>query len=238
VGDGQQVGYAFLGSHQSAFLWTGTAASAVDLEPAGATSSAAKGASGGRQIGTIVVGGQNRASLWSGTASSWVDLNPAGAAGSNGLAIGGGQQVGYAVVAGQNHASLWNGTATSWVDLNPTGASSSYAYGVFGGLQVGYAAIGGSSQWHAGLWRGTAASWVDLSASLPANLSLSKAMSIWSDARFIYVAGLANNSASGHYDALLWTAPVPEPGWALLLGLAAFGTRRRRDPQSPMASDS
>ena len=50
----------------------------MDLNPAGATYSEARGASGANQVGYSTVGGVISASLWSGTAASWVNLHPAG----------------------------------------------------------------------------------------------------------------------------------------------------------------
>lgn len=47
VRDGQQVGYAILGSHNHAALWSGTAESWVDLNPVGVSTSFAFGVSGG-----------------------------------------------------------------------------------------------------------------------------------------------------------------------------------------------
>ncbi len=155
---GQQVGYA--GYHAS--LWSGTAASWVDLHPAVANYSQADGIGGGQQAGYARVGGNDHASLWSGTAASWVDLNPAGVPDSYCLGVGGGQQVGYAVVDNIYRAALWSGTAASWVDLTPAEAIGfSEAHGVEGGRQVGWVDVGGTG--HASLWSGTAASWVDLS---------------------------------------------------------------------------
>ena len=57
AGGGQQVGYAYVGSHYRASLWSGTAASWVDLDPAGSSESAAFGVGGGRQAGYAILGG-------------------------------------------------------------------------------------------------------------------------------------------------------------------------------------
>ena len=119
-----------MGGSSHASLWSGTAASWVDLNPAGSVSSTAYAVGGGQQAGYAIVGGSSHASLWSGTAASWVDLNPAGSTDSTANAInggGGGQQAGYAYVGGLTHASLWSGTAASWVDLHaflPAGFST------------------------------------------------------------------------------------------------------------------
>ncbi len=177
--------------------WTVT-----NLNPAGATESAAYGVGGSQQAGYAVVGGQRRASLWNGTAASWVDLNPAGSTQSYAYGVSGGQKVGVA----DYRASLWSGTATSRVDLSPAGASGSAAYGVSGGQQVGYAEVGGIVR--ASLWSGTAASWVDLQTFLPPEFTSSSARGIWQDAGMIYVVGQGFNSATGRYEALMWVSQI------------------------------
>ena len=116
-----------------ASLWSGTAASWVDLNPAGSTQSSAYAVSGGQQAGLATVGGAFHASLWSGTAASWVDLNPAGSTQSYAFGVSGGQQAGSALVGGVYRASLWSGTAVSWEDLSaflPAGFTSSFAQGI------------------------------------------------------------------------------------------------------------
>jgi hypothetical protein len=201
------VGYVEIvganGSPTHAYMWTGTAASGVDLSPTGMTESGILGTGGYYQVGFASVGsGPNHASLWTGsTAASWIDLHPIGATDSNArAAFGTTQQVGDATINGASHASLWTGTAASWVDLNPAGAIESIAYGTIGSEQVGYAWIGGSPR--ASLWSGTAASWVDLSAFLPPGYTDSYAFSITRDANGTYVIGQAGNSSSTV--AVLW----------------------------------
>jgi hypothetical protein len=170
--------YATDGNHQvggagHALLWSVTAASVIDLHPAGFYSSRAYDVAGAQQVGV----GQIRqgtsliehALLWNGTAASAVDLHPTNLTGFDGsIAIGtdGVRQVGwgYGVGTGGNvdHALLWSGTATSAIDLHPTnllGYSESQALGVGGNQQVGVALRFGQ---HAMLWSGTANSAVDL----------------------------------------------------------------------------
>ena len=194
VSGGKQVGEVFVSVREysvaHAALWSGTAASWVDLNPAGAGAqgSIAWGVSGGQQVGDAVFGDiwtcsgnyTWHASLWSGTAESWVDLHPAGAGaqgGSSARGVSGGKQVGWASILPSDwdpHAGLWSGTAASWVDLNPAGVWASMAYGVSGGKQVGWA-LAGNNAYHASLWSGTAASWVDLN---PAGAGWSEALGV------------------------------------------------------------
>jgi hypothetical protein len=70
---GTQVGWA--GNPKHAGLWTGTAASFVDLHPAGATQSIARAVHGTVQVGEATIGGVAHASLWNGTSGSWIDLH-------------------------------------------------------------------------------------------------------------------------------------------------------------------
>src|ERR1700722_15111910 len=71
----QQVGYAYVSPSSGfthAILWSGTAASAVDLNPVGTKNSEAIGVFGNQEVGD----GDKGALLWYGTAASVVDLNP------------------------------------------------------------------------------------------------------------------------------------------------------------------
>jgi hypothetical protein len=162
----QQVGDVQVGGSPSAqishaSLWSGTAASWVDLHPAGASSSGASAIYGGQQGGSVFFGGAAHASLWSGTAASWVDLNPPGSVYSGIQSMHGGQQGGFAqFVWTESRAALWTGTAASWVDIHPAAATWSLVYGQDAVQQVGAAGVGGVS--HPSLWQGSAASWVDL----------------------------------------------------------------------------
>ena len=241
VSGGQQVGCAAgpaTGNQNHASLWSGTAASWVDLNPAGCNSSYASGVSGGQQVGWAwgsATGGNYHASLWSSTAASWLDLNPTGYDHSEALGISGGQQVGRAygsATGGYQHASLWNGTAASWLDLNPTGFTESFARGISGGRQVGWAKGSATgNQNHASLWSGTAASWVNLHTFLDSRYAVSYATGIEVSGNDIWVAGYAFDDVRGYNEAVLWHNVIPEPSsfLALVCGLAGLtGTLRRR----------
>ncbi len=161
----QQVGVAVIGSDEHAGLWSGSAASWVDLNPAGSQSSRAEATSGTQQCGSA----DGHAGLWSGTAASWFDLNPAGATSSVASGISGTRQAGYAYLPADpyhSHAGMWNSTGASWVDLNPTAAPFSYVYGVSGAQVVGTVAISPSEVHLAALWNGAADSWVDLNPTI------------------------------------------------------------------------
>jgi hypothetical protein len=161
-----QVGEARLGTVYHAMLWSGTAASAVDLQPlTGFSQSFAYGVHGSQQVGEGTGFGFSHALLWNGSAASAVDLNPAGFADPHAYGTDGTHQVGYGDGAGTGHndnALLWNGTAASAINLNPIGFIDSYGFGVSGAQQVGYGRTAATGDLHALLWSGSAASGVDL----------------------------------------------------------------------------
>ncbi|HTQ11829.1 MAG TPA: PKD domain-containing protein [Fimbriimonadaceae bacterium] len=156
-GGNQEVGWMvfndamhpFFSQRSHAFLWTGSAASALDLHPAsGFTASAATGTDGSQQVGYGVdSSAMMHALLWFGNAASVVDLTPDGATGARAYACGNGFQVGYVTTAGGGqHAALWNGSAESFVDLDAnssSGFTNSVATGIdANGNIVGYTNFG------------------------------------------------------------------------------------------------
>jgi hypothetical protein len=62
-----------------AAMWSGTAASYVDLQPPGAINSNAYAADGEFQWGGVLFQSGGRAVRWSGSAASMVDFTPPGA---------------------------------------------------------------------------------------------------------------------------------------------------------------
>ncbi len=182
VSNGQQVGYARFGDQDHAGMWTGAAASWVDLSPPGTLFSFATAVADGWQVGYALMGDSTyHAFRWTGTAASWVDLNPAGASSSFGTAAGPGQQAGNVeLTPGVVRAALWSGNAASWLDLTPAIAAQAEIRGAGGGQQVGNTIAYDydydySNQFFVGqasLWSGTAASWRSLN---PAGASFSLA---------------------------------------------------------------
>jgi hypothetical protein len=166
----QQVGtgYTIIGinawSGPYAVLWSGTAESAVNLNPAGSMASQANAVSNGQQVGFNFY--PRHALLWRGSAESVVDLHPAGGyATSEANATNGTQQAGFGFVGdestqvGRSHALVWSGTAASVVDLNqflPLGFTDAAATGITGnGNIVGWASKGSPvnpANVHAVMW--------------------------------------------------------------------------------------
>ena len=161
--NGQQVGYISNASYpygetfsyhalSHAVMWTGTAASAVDLNPAGYTASEALATNGTQQAGwaySSLPAASQHAALWSATAASFLDLHPAAYSDSRITALTATQQVGDGWVGPMGgpgsvrHALVWSGTPESVIDLNqflPAGYIHAVATGIdAGGKVVGYA---------------------------------------------------------------------------------------------------
>ncbi|HMD54457.1 MAG TPA: hypothetical protein VKJ65_07915 [Phycisphaerae bacterium] len=203
-----------------ALLWSGTAASAVDLNPPGFSSSGAYGMFGNQQVGAgskidFGINADNEinkhALLWSGTSDSFIDLNPKGFNESVALDISGNQEVGKG--RGETtgiyyyHALLWTGTAASVVDLHPVGFFASYATATNGRQQVGTGSVRSSDEEYAPLldrallWSGTAKSCVDLQIFLPSYYNESDAYGIDANGDVI---GTASNSKTHQSDAVEW----------------------------------
>jgi probable HAF family extracellular repeat protein len=190
-----------------AFLWNGSAASAVDLNPLGFDFSYAEAADGSTQVGhggNSVVGASH-ALMWNGTAGSAIDLNPPRFPNSAAVGVSGLSEVGYgwdpAVGDSSTHALLWNGTAASALDLNPAAFGSSYANAVSGASQVGYGSGPLFNISHALLWHDTAASAIDLH---PAGFFSSYAYGVSGGSQVGY-GTLDVPTGEGDAHALLWT---------------------------------
>lgn len=154
----QQVGAAGLpGSVVHAALWSGTATSFQDLNPAGLDGSIALATDGQQQVGAA---SNDQAALWSGSAASYVNLGPAGAVYPFSYASGvwNGMQVGYSSASGGAviDALEWHGTADSLTILKHGAAAMAISRGQVVGL------VHGATN-DAALWTdGTPASFQDI----------------------------------------------------------------------------
>ncbi len=222
---GPATGYA-----QHAYLWHGSAASAVDLNPRG-FGSVVMGIYGDTQVGMGAGPGTHEldhALLWHGSASSVVDLTPVGIEDAQASAAWGDQQVGAGSGQTTNlrkHALLWNGSANRYADIHPAGFDESYGMAINGKHQAGFGYLPDNPAYaHALAWNGTKQSAVDLQAFLPADYADSLAYGVDANGDVI---GFASPDRSA-YRAVLWRA-VPEPGaWNLLVASSVAGLALRR----------
>jgi hypothetical protein len=170
AGGGQQGGYDYVGGHRQALLWSGSAASGVNLHTGPYNESRINGISGTQQAGfTHNLGTADyHAYIWSGSAASGADLHPpSGFSASCATGTNGTKQAGcggnfmidtegnIAITGGGTHALLWNGSATDYVDLNPSGFYNSVATGISGTQQVGWGQPTSGSHERALLWNST-----------------------------------------------------------------------------------
>lgn len=110
-------------------MWHGTAASFVDMNPAGANNSFINDASDGQQVGVINQWNNPHAVLWYGSPESVVDVNPAGATSSSIVACEGGLQIGSATFPDGALPGIWAGSADTFTPLTgvlPAGYSGLY----------------------------------------------------------------------------------------------------------------
>lgn len=197
VQDGQQFGTVAFVNEAHAAMWSGTAASVVDLHPAGPTEvSRAFSGAGLQQVGRSQMGNFSEAFLWSGTAGSAVNLNPVGATYSEAVAIDGNQIGGNASIPGQSSgAGFWDLNTLIWTSLQPPGQfGGTTCFDVQGGHQVG--AYNSNGILHAVLWSGSGASWVDLDPNTATN---NAAYGVWGNQQVGY------REFSGKKHAALWT---------------------------------
>jgi hypothetical protein len=224
VDGAQQVGSARVGANDHASLWTGTAASWVDLHPPTALASSARDVSGGKQVGWIVTeAGAVGARLWSGTAGSAVNLAPAGSMESQARGGGAGAQAGWARLAGVDQAGWWKDTSASWINLHPTALTPiiSIGYDAEGGQQVGAAHFDfpGGAFSRAALWTGTAASFVNLHPAVSPQASGSEALGVQGGRQ----VGYASVGCATCSHASLWSGTAAS--WVDLHPLGATTSR-------------
>lgn len=206
-----------------AYLWTGTAASGIDLTPfnLGYEAGRAWGTDGTQQVGfgydqvgPSAFSGPY-AVVWSGTYQSAVSLNPSGSASSEAKAVAGGQQVGYAF---SGRAMLWRGTAASGVSLHPAGFTSSQASATNGVQQAGFGSVGGHS--HALVWSGTAESVVDLNQYTPLGFTDAAATGIDAAGNVAGWASTGPNNVPANVHAVMWMPSNAAPVHAQSVGLS------------------
>jgi hypothetical protein len=214
------IAYAAWGNQQGgqlngrASVWSGSAASHVDLHPSFALASEVFGMKEGQQVGTTWNGQNLHAALWTGSATSAVSLHPTAQMRSFARATDGTLQGGSIFNQTEGYqAVIWAGSVQSMVNLTPEPNRMGEVQGMVPGQQVGYAQIIGSSM-RAALWSGTPESFVDLH---PPGAGLSRAYATIGSVQ----AGYANTAAYG-ITAGIWfgtaesffpLAPFMPPGY-------------------------
>lgn len=211
------------------FMWSGSAASAVDLTPLGLGFGAGRALAtdGVQQVGTgFQVIGVNAFSgpfavVWSGAADSAVNLNPPDASTSQANGVYGGQQVGYGYVP--SRALLWKGSADTKVELHPAGYDSSVANATNGVQQAGsgfvFDATAGVAHRHALLWSGSAESAVDLNQFLPPGYTDAAATGIDAAGNVVGWASRGPSDVPANVHAVLWKPVAPDAVFAQALAL-------------------
>jgi hypothetical protein len=216
------------------FMWSGTAASAVDLTPltlgfgagrALATDGAQQVGFGLQEIGINAFNGPF-AVLWTGTSDSAVNLNPPDSISSQANAVSGGQQVGFGYFP--HHALLWSGNVDSVVDLHPNGYAASEANATNGTQQAGSGFVGdfvtSVGNTHALVWSGNAASAIDLNQFLPTGFTDAAATGIDAAGNVVGWASAGPPSNAANVHAVMWVPGAPGTSFAqtLALGQAAI----------------
>jgi hypothetical protein len=212
------------------FMWSGSAASAVDLNPlalgfgagrALATDGAQQVGVGFRVIGINAFNGPF-AVVWSGTADSAVELNPADSSTSQANGVSGGQQVGYGYVP--SRALLWSGSADTKVELHPAGYESSEANATNGAQQAGSGFVGDASAGvmhrHALVWSGSAESAVDLNQFLPPGYTDAAATGIDAAGNVVGWASRGPSDIPANVHAVLWRPVAADAVFARALALS------------------
>ena len=195
-------------------LWTGTAASYVNMNPAGALSSRIDGTDGVHQVGTFsptpTIPPSHAytpyfAGMWSGTPASMVSLHPSGGnyePWSHALAVEGNIQTGDYEPNTEPYiqrGERWSGTAASHVALSSPGFSSAAGQGTDGTSIAGWVStsqIPGSGPFHAALWTFGPNSFVDLN---PAGALSSRAHDVEGNLQ------VGTATLGGGWHAVIWS---------------------------------
>ncbi|HYD01394.1 MAG TPA: GC-type dockerin domain-anchored protein [Phycisphaerales bacterium] len=193
-------------------MWSGTAASFIDLTPAGFGSGEARGAFGNQQVGATFDNFLGSACMWYGTAESFVSLNPEVALFSAAQCTDGVHQYGVVGILEPIPGlfpARWSGTAESYEVLDIPSPESRWGevHAVDSGYAVGYVTDNdGLSNSRACVWTGENADFADIHVHLPANLTESNALGVWRHAPSgtAYIVGYGLNSGTGQREAIMW----------------------------------
>ena len=108
-----------------ALMWSGSAASVIDMHPPGAGESTIRGMASTAQVGWGIFNGQDRGLVWRGAPASCVDVHPPGAIYSHVLATNGEFHAGEVVYTVSSRAGLWVAdSGSAFIDLQAVLESS------------------------------------------------------------------------------------------------------------------
>ena len=207
---------AFGNNPTHALLWTGGAATAVDLTPNGFFGTEALFTSGSQQVGDgMTVGPVNytHALLWTGSASSAVDLTPTALSwviDSTAVFTDGVHQLGSGSnLSGTTHALVWSGSGASAIDLGPTNLpwiQQSQANTISGSQIFGWGygpnpTDPAKLQMHALLWNGFLTGATDLTPTNLTGITDSQILAAGGSQQ----VGWGSAGTSQYQHALLWT---------------------------------
>ena len=172
----------------------------MPLHPSGYAHSQASAVDSGFEYGGVYNFSTGwRAARGSGSAASFASIHPAGYQSSSVSGARDGQVAGSASMGGVMHAGIWASGGGAFLDLTPNASSGSGCSATHQGVQVGN--VGG----HAALWLGTPDSLIDLDGVLPSGYSGSVAYDVEVGPDLtITVVGVAYNTGSGRYEAMVW----------------------------------
>ena len=170
---GSFVGSSSVGGNSHAILYDNNLNQTTDLNPAGMSSSVAKGTDGIEQVGysrSSIYYYYANCTIWKGGAASAIYLTPSGASGSWCVGTDGGREIGWDYrpfyIYATQHAILWSGSANSYVDLHAGGATYSRGRAIHGSEQVGEISSVASTDPDDGYMYGQAVLWHDTAASM------------------------------------------------------------------------
>ncbi len=207
------------GPPPEAILWSGTAASAVSLQPPGTYESYALAMDATRQVGLVNFG----AALWSGTAESWVNLHtllPGTYSGSEATGISMHEGVitisGRAFTSGGSVAMLWTNRPTplepTWRLKNPATRPSArlnhaMAYDSARGVVVMFGGSGGTPrEYNAETWEWNGTNWTQRAIGGPSPTRRDGHKMAYDAARGVTVlfGGETGSYANASYNGETW----------------------------------
>jgi len=192
-------------------MWTGTAASFIDLTPPGVQTGEVHGVAGGQQVGATFDSFLGMACMWTGTPESFLSLNPADALASAATCTDGEYQYGTIGILDPVTGIFpcrWHGTAESWELFSMPDQTTHWGevHATHGGVQAGYITDNdGVSNARACVWESGLNSFADLHQYLPAQFTQSNALGVWKHAPSgsTYIVGYAG-ADDNHRHAVMW----------------------------------